>query len=249
MLIMPAASLINNGRTASRCQARRGKGFVCLFLSSGFWLGFFWSAEGGLGLVSHLKSEQQCLGTSMGKRVHLQGRRGRRDGMGDGSPQGGMRGQPHGKGLPLRRCSLPAQGRANVATGCAGLGHPGMVLTPKPPPIASAPQHVPSHGSSHIPRHVVPQPMLGWCSHGREGFPMLQPTWTARMCHAAPRNMGLGRISIPGPFGFFFSPSFCLLSLLLAFSPSRHSWHSQTQQHLGAEERLPAHPSAQDLTH
>lgn len=39
LLITPAASLINNGRVASRCQARRGKGFVCLFLSS---LGFGW---------------------------------------------------------------------------------------------------------------------------------------------------------------------------------------------------------------
>lgn len=38
LLIMPAASLINNGRAVSRCQARRGKGFVCLFRSS---LGFF----------------------------------------------------------------------------------------------------------------------------------------------------------------------------------------------------------------
>lgn len=52
LLIMPAASLINNARAASRCQARRGKGFVCLFISSlffGVWLVFFFGCRGRAG--------------------------------------------------------------------------------------------------------------------------------------------------------------------------------------------------------
>lgn len=51
LLITPAAPLINNGRAVSRCQARRGKGFVCLFLSFFFFF-FFHSVQGGLGHVS-----------------------------------------------------------------------------------------------------------------------------------------------------------------------------------------------------
>lgn len=46
LLITPAAPLINNGRAASRCQARRGKGFVCLFLSHSSFFFFTVRREG-----------------------------------------------------------------------------------------------------------------------------------------------------------------------------------------------------------
>lgn len=55
------------------------EGFVCLFLSSWFVVGFL-SMEGGLGLVSHLKSEWWCLGTSLRKEVYLWGKKGDRAG-------------------------------------------------------------------------------------------------------------------------------------------------------------------------
>lgn len=128
MLITPAAPLINNGRAASRCQARRGKGFVCLFLShSSFFFFSFYSAEGGLGLVSHPKSEQQHLGTLAGKR------------MGNGE-----RG-PRGKGLTLpvvlpahqrRLCSsrapsvVPVSRPGHIREGPEGMGTAGPVPQP-----------------------------------------------------------------------------------------------------------------------
>lgn len=93
-------------------------------------------------------------------------------GWGMGPHRAGQGASPHGKGLPVPRCSLSTQGRANVAAGRAGLRHPGMVLAPEPPPIASPLQHVPSHGMSPSPRHI-PQPMAGWCSCAREMFSVL----------------------------------------------------------------------------
>lgn len=75
------------------------EGVVCLFLSSlGLVFFFWWSAEGGLGLVSHLKSKWQHLETLMGKRVW--DGVGGGDGMGDGSPWGGMRMQPPWQAAP-----------------------------------------------------------------------------------------------------------------------------------------------------
>lgn len=72
-----------------------------------------------------------------------------------GSHEAGQGGSPHGKGLPVLRCSMPGQGRANTTASSAGLGHPGTTLTPKTPPITrsmSLPVACPlAHGMSLSP--------------------------------------------------------------------------------------------------
>lgn len=148
-------------------QEREG---ICLFISLLSWCFFFWSVERGLGLISHLKSEWRCLGTSVGKEDPLVKPKREMGWGGRWAPIGRTRDHPPRQGAPTSVVLLAHPGQSQH--GWTRVARDSSDT--QPPPKTSPPQHVPSHGTS--PSHgMSPSPWQDGADMGRRCFPCFSP--------------------------------------------------------------------------